>query len=82
MAVVLAIALAVSLCVISLVGSIYVSIAEQANSLVAAGDHPDVYAALTAMFVEYIGVPLMYLAGLVIVVGVALNWVKREFRGR
>ena len=64
-----------------LVWSIYVSIAEHANALVIAGVHPDIATALTAMLVEYIGVPLMYLAVFLIVVGIGANWVQRELKG-
>ena len=63
-----------------LVSSIYVNIAEHANALVTAGVHPDVATALTAMFMEYVGVPLMYVAVFAIVVGVAWNCVQREFK--
>ena len=63
-----------------LVWSICISVAEHANALVASGAHPDVSTALTAMFMEYVGVPLMYLAAFLIFVGVAVSWVKREFR--
>ena len=65
-----------------MVRSVYVGIAEHASALVTAGVHPDVATALTAMIFEYIGVPLMYLAVLMIVVGVAWNWVRQEFKGR
>lgn len=44
----------------------------------AAGVHPDVSTALITMLMEHVGVPLLYLAVILIIGGIALNWIQRN----